>query len=286
MPMGSQPGMPGSVVPKGQGWSYAIVGLLAAAAWLLVLLPRDQPGPRTEINVFAAASLRDVLTEVGKKFESEKGLKLRFNFAGSNVLAQQIAAAEVADIFVSANQHWMNFVDRKKRSVPGTRRFLLSNRIVVVAHASTDWIISAPQDLAELPIRFLSVGDPKAVPAGLYAKTYLSGIEYQAGSLWSFFLPRMAPAPDVRAALNLVASDPEVIGIVYHTDALAVESVRVLYEIPEDDVAPIKYFAAMISHPGDSAHALSFFGFLFSDEASRVFEAHGFIPERSRVTRQ
>ena len=229
---GFRPGMPGKVAVKGQKWSYLIVGLLAVAAWLLVLIPRDQPGPRTEINVFAAASLRDVLTDVGKQFESKTGLKMRFNFAGSNVLAQQIAAAEVADVFVSANQRWMDFVDQKKRSVPGTRRFLLSNRIVVVAHVSTDWTISTPQELAELPIRFLSVGDPEAVPAGLYAKNYLSEIEYESGSLWSFFRSRVAPAPDVRAALNLVASDPEVIGIVYRTDAIAAESVRVLYEIP------------------------------------------------------
>ena len=110
---GFRPGMPGNVAAKSQKWSYLIVGLLAVAAWLLVLIPRDQPGPRTEINVFAAASLRDVLTDVGKQFESKKGLKIRFNFAGSNVLAQQIAAAEVADVFVSANQRY---------SVPNTHR--------------------------------------------------------------------------------------------------------------------------------------------------------------------
>ena len=257
---------------------YIIVALLAVTLLVLWQLSSARTESGSEINVYAASSLRDVLTAVGEQYEVENRVKVRFNFAGSNVLAQQIAAANGAMIFISANQRWMDFVEQQQRTTAGTRRLLLSNRIVVVAHVSTHWSINDPVDLASLPIRFFSLGDPDAVPAGLYAKNYLSGIDHQAGSLWEFFLPKMAPAPDVRAALNLVASDPAVIGVVYRTDAIASEFVRILYEIPEHDVAQIKYLAAMVNHPDNSDAASSFFKFLFSDAASKVFEAHGFIP--------
>jgi molybdate transport system substrate-binding protein len=264
------------------------ISLCSGAVWLVIMMiafwySPGRLGAGEQITVYAAASLRDVLTEAARQFGLVHNGRVHFNFAGSNVLAQQLVAANEADIFVSANQYWMDHVVDHRRALSDSLRPLLSNQIVIVAHAKTDWTIDKPEDLADLPIRFLSIGDPLAVPAGQYAQGYLSGIPHEKGSLWEWFADRVAPAPDVRAALGLVESDPDIIGIVYLTDAIASDSVRVIYQIPQTAVAPINYFAVMIDRPEATPLTQSFYQFLFSPEATKVFSAYGFDPAPNRL---
>jgi len=259
------------------GAAVLVVGI--GLAWLM-RPGASQPAPQG-VMVYAAASLRDVMHDVGSAFAIENGAateRVHFNIAGSNVLAQQIVAAAQADIFISANADWIDHVEKAGRVVDGTRKDILSNRLVVVAHESTDWKIDEPADLGRLPFEHLSVGNPDAVPAGRYARQFLEGTAYANETLWDGVSDRVAPAPDVRAALALVEADPSVLGIVYRTDATASDDVRILYEIPDSEVPPVRYAVARIYRPDASDQAEAFYEFLLSAKAQELFAERGFVP--------
>ncbi len=262
------------------GAAILIVGLVAAS-----LLSRGEGhSENQDVMVFAAASLGDVMHEVGAAFalNNETPHRVRFNVAASNVLAQQILASSQADIFLSANERWMDRVEEAGRLIAGSRRIVLSNRLVIIAHDQTNWEISEPADLVAIPFRHLFLANPEAVPAGIYAKAFLESIGYHGEPLWAALSPRVAPALDVRAALAMVEVDPSVVGIVYYTDAKASARVRTLFEIPQGGVWSINYLAARVYRASAPAAAAEFYDFLFSDEVGRIFTQHGFVPAGNR----
>lgn len=244
--------------------------------WWAVSTPQENR-QRQETSIYAAASLRLVLTELADQFDKDHNQKIRFNFAGSNVLAQQIVAANQADIFVSANERWMDFVTNHGQTRDQNKRPFLANQLVVIANSGTPWEVHNPAQLATIPIRYLSIGDPEAVPAGVYARQFLTGVPLNTGSLWDHFKDKIAPAPDVSAALNVVASDPQTVGVVYRTDAAASSDVRIVYEVPLAQGPTVRYFAAMMNRPNASFVARQFYDYLFSEAAQRVFLRHGFL---------
>jgi molybdate transport system substrate-binding protein len=230
-----------------------------------------------EILVFAAASLREALEEAGTDFETRTGTHVVYNFAGSNDLAHQIGAARGMDIFLSASEGWMDTVQNAGRLVPATRRDLLSNTLVVVANARDSSTVAQPCDLAALDFRTLALGDPEAVPAGTYARTWMRGIDCGGRSLWDAVQARVAPAPDVRAALGLVLADPRVIGIVYRTDQLAfAERTRVVHEVA--DGPPIRYVLAQVAEGENPDAARRFYDHLAGPAGAEIFRRHGFTP--------
>ena len=233
-----------------------------------------------EVNVFAATSLQDVIKELGQMYQERTGNEPVYNFAGSNELARQILASSKADVFLTANEDWMNKVEEGGRVVAGTRTTLLSNRLAVVASSDSPYQLAKPADLATLPYRQLVLADPDAVPAGIYAKEWLSSQPNPGGggTLWDAVSVRVVPALDVRAALALVESDPALIGIVYRTDVVASDKVRVLYEVPETVGPKIVYVAAAISGGPNTDGGKRFVDFLKTAEASDVFRRYGFIP--------
>jgi molybdate transport system substrate-binding protein len=242
-----------------------------------------KPSGDDELLVFAAASLRDVAVDLGAAFEERNpAVAVSFNFAGSNVLAQQIAAAPRADLFLSADLRWLDFLEERGRLVPGSRRAFLGNRLALVARRDSPVAIDDPRRLADADYRHLAVADPEAVPAGRYARAALGSIPLEdveggeGGDLWSAVAGRVAPALDVRAALALVESDPEIVGIVYRTDAATSEKVKVLHLFPEGAGGPIRYGAALVEgdRPGDVAER--FLAFLTTPAACAVAERHGF----------
>ncbi len=245
-----------------------LAGFLAACG--------EPPPERPPLVVFAAASLRDVAAEIGRRFERLHPVEVVFNFAGSNTLAQQIDAAPRADVFLSADPQWVEFLDRHRRTVPGTRRDVLANRLVLIAHRDSAVEVRDPRDLATAEYRFLAVADPAAVPAGRYAKAALQARHHDGTDLWTAVADRLAPALDVRAALALVESDPEILGIVYRTDARTSEQVRVLFEFPAAEEAPITYCATLISGGGNPDSGRLFLDFLTRPEARAIAEGHGF----------
>lgn len=225
-----------------------------------------------EVVVFAAASLRDVIDEIGGLYAEASGVEVVANFAGSNELARQIRASPQGDVFLSANEKWMDEVEAAGLLAPGSRVALLSNRLVVVARDDSPYRVSEPGDLATLPYRHLVIANPEAVPAGIYARQWL-----ESKGLWQALADRVAPALDVRAALGLVETDPELIGIVYRTDAAASRRAEVLYQVPADEGPRIVYAAAAIAGGPDPANGLGLMEFLQGAEAAAAFERHGFV---------
>ncbi len=232
--------------------------------------------PENEVVVFAAASLRDVLEEMAPRFE-ETGFRPVFNFAGSNVLAHQIEASSVADVFLSADEAWMDFLQQRGRLVNDSRRVFLSNRLVVVAHPRSNFGAQQPADLARTPFRFLSIGDPRAVPAGRYAKAFLENVRVGESTLWDALGDRLAPAPDVRAALGLVEARTDTVGIVYASDVGKPARLKVLFEVGPELHPEIRYSAAMIKDADNPPGGAAFLDFLGRPTAALLFEAHGFL---------
>lgn len=256
-----------------------LVGLASASC--------DDTAAEDELVVFAAASLRDVVAQVGERFEESHGARVRFNFAGSNVLAQQLGAGAKADLFLSADERWIDFVEERGCTIPGTRRRYLRNRLVVVARpdsfvfedlgAHGGPVLDRSADLATAPYDSLVLADPDAVPAGRYAREWLERVTLDSGrTLWDALASRVVPTADARAAVALVESDPRLVGVVYATDERRSEKVRALFA-PEDQ-PDIVYGAVRVARAGRASNeaADSLLGFLFGEGARTVYAAHGF----------
>lgn len=231
------------------------------------------------LTLYVAASLTDVIQEVSEDFEKEHDLKVVFNFAGSGALAQQLLATPRADIYLSASQRWMDEVEKGGRIMDGTRSTLLSNNLVVIAHKTSNWELKQPSQLAELPFKFLAIGDPDSVPAGKYAKTWLESINIDdEKTLWSDVQGRISPTPDVRAAMAQVEGSADVAGIVYGTDYMASEDkVRLLYQVPLENSPKIEYPVAILAEAAEPELAAEFLEFLSNPKVRDLFRKHGFV---------
>jgi len=222
-----------------------------------------------ELTVFAAASLTDALQEIGESCRNETGAAVGFSFGASSDLARQIVAGAPADVFFSADTAQMDAVEKAGLVAPEDRVDLLSNVLVVIEGAGASSTLAAPADLAG--VRRLALGDPEAVPAGVYARKWLESI-----GLWERLGQRVVPLLDVRAALAAVASGNADAAIVYRTDAALSKRVRIAFEVPKAEGPSILYVVAAISSSRNPA-ARAFVKRLRSAEATRVFEKHGFI---------
>ena len=233
------------------------------------------------ILVFAAASLHDVATELGAAFETAHGQSVDFNFAGSNALARQIERAPAADVFLSADPRWVDVVDAAGRLLPGTRREIFSNRLVVVARRDAGLRAGS---LAELGDRIrgegyaLILAEPEAVPVGRYAREYLERAALEDGTVWDRVRESVVPALDARAALALVEADSRHVGIVYRTDAARSSRVEILFELPEVPEIRIVYAAAGVADGGSPDGGRRFVDFLGTDTAREIVRRHGFLP--------
>ena len=239
---------------------------------------REEPGP-APLEVYAAASLRDVLQELAPAAERACGSALAFNFGSSGDLARQIVAAGRADLFVSADEQELERVAAAGLVEPGTRRELLSNQLVVVEPLELgSGVAPAPEPfdpawLASPAVPLLSLANPDTVPAGKYARAWL-----ESRGVWEAVRPRVLPAIDVRAALAAVESGGARAGIVYRTDAARSRRVRVLFAVPRAEGPAITYPLAVLAGRPATASARRLADFLASEEAARVFERHGFVP--------
>lgn len=238
-------------------------------AALLTAGATPAPGPPL---VLAAASLQEAMTAAGRAWAARGHAEPVLSFAASSALARQIDAGAPADLFVSADQEWMDDVAAHGRIVPGTRATFLSNRLVVVAAAGNR--VRVP--LATAPLaRLLATGplamaDPDNVPAGRYGRAALTSL-----GVWPQVRPRVVAAENVRAALALVERGAAPYGIVYATDARASLRVRIAGVLPERTHPPITYpLARLVSSA--SADAEGFRRFLLSQRGRAVFTRYGF----------
>jgi molybdate transport system substrate-binding protein len=225
------------------------------------------------ITVFAAASMKNALDDVNAAYTKATGVKVVSSYAASSALAKQIEGGAPADVFVSADLKWMDYLIDKKVIKTGTRVNLLGNKLVLIAPKDSrigNVTIGKGFDLAELAgDGKIATGDVKAVPVGRYAKAALENL----GS-WAAAEPKFAMADNVRAALLLVSRGEASLGIVYETDARVDSSVKIIGAFPADSHEPITYpVAATINAKPEAAGYLSF---LRSQEAKTVFEKYGF----------
>ena len=246
------------------------VGALAALS--AVPCAGAAAGAERETTVFAAASLTDVLQEIGAAFRAKKGLATRFSFAASSALARQIESGAPAQVFVSADVEWMDYLANAGLLDQETRRNVAGNELVLIAPADSGLKLEIAPGFAlaaALGKGRLALADPGSVPAGRYAKAALTALD-----AWASVESRLAPAENVRAALALVSRGEAPLGIVYRTDARVDPRVKVVGAFPAGSYPPIVYPAAAVAGSGE--HAAEFVEYLGSAAAQAVFRRYGF----------
>lgn len=251
--------------------------LSLALAALLVLVGVLMPltASARDVTVFAASSLTDALSDVGHAYETSSGESVHFSFASSSTLARQITLGAPADIYVSADQRWMDYVQKHDRIQVDSRIDLLANQLVLIAPRASrvDHVdLQSGVDLSMLlDAGRLAVGNPMHVPAGIYARQALTSLH-----AWKAVKNHLARAANVRAALALVALGASPLGVVYRTDAIASGKVKIVGTFPADSHKPVVYPAALTVHAGKNKAARNFLRFLQSPTASAIFKHHGF----------
>lgn len=225
-----------------------------------------------DLHVFAAASLTDAMKQIGAGFEKQSGIHVSFNFGASNLLARQIEESAPADVFVSADEAKMDQLQKDGLIDPTSRRDLLGNSLVIVAPADSSLTIATTADLLKPEIRKIALADPAAVPAGIYAREFLT---HEA--LWEKLKSKVVPTENVRAALAAVEAGNVDAAFVYKTDAGISKKVRVVYAVPEKAAPAIRYPTAILKGSKNRAAAEQFEHYLQSRPAAEVFERFGFV---------
>ena len=234
-------------------------------AWLLLLA---SAAPAQAQTVFAAASLKNALDEIAATYPA----KVVVSYGASSALAKQIENGAPADIFISADLDWMDYLDKKGLLAPGTRKELLGNRLVLIAPAKQPVKLQpAPGfDVSSvLKNGRIALAEPNSVPAGKYAKA-----AFEKLGVWQQISGKVAAAENVRAALLLVARGEAPLGVVYQTDARSEPNVMVAGVFPPHSHPPIVYPVAALK--GARAGAPPFLEFLSRPQARAIFEKHGF----------
>lgn len=243
--------------------------IIGVSLFIVTLLVSLTTSATQKITVFAAASLTNAMQDIATTY---KDAEIVFSFASSSVLAKQIEQGAPADIFMSADQKWMNYLIEHK--VATDKQNLLKNGLVLIApkksklekveiNANTDWQAILPKG------ERLAVGDPDHVPAGLYAKESLTNL-----GVFDKLLPQMAPASNVRDALMLVERNEAALGIVYSTDAKVSDKVKIIGSFPSETFTPIEYPITLLK-----PEAKEFYQYLSSETAKKIFQKYGFITE-------
>jgi molybdate transport system substrate-binding protein len=226
------------------------------------------------ITVFAAASLTNVLQDLGDAFTKDTSIPVRFSFAASSTLARQIENGSRADMFFSADLEWMDYLQARNLIQPATRHDVLGNTLVLIAPLDTTITLKIEPHFAlaaAVGKSRLATGDPDSVPVGRYAHEALANL-----GVWDEIAPRLVRADSVRSALAFVDRGEAALGIVYATDALIDKNVRVLDVFPENSHMPIIYPAALAV--GSNAAAAKFLAYVRGPAGDLAFQRYGFTP--------
>jgi molybdate transport system substrate-binding protein len=228
--------------------------------------------PNRDLLVFAAASLTNVLDEIGAAYTQQTKQQVKFSYAASSVLARQLEAGARADVFFSADLEWMDYVQARNLIDRSTRRNVLGNRLALVAPADSKIELKIAPGFklaAALGNGRLATGDPESVPVGKYARSALTSL-----GVWNDVADKLVRADNVRSALAFIARGETPLGIVYETDAKVEKRVRVVALFPTDSHPPIVYPVAVTTkaHPA----ARQFVEFLQGSAAQNAFEKYGF----------
>jgi molybdate transport system substrate-binding protein len=247
------------------------VGYTVLALYLAAMLPAGQDAPLLKpITVSAAVSLTDALTAVAEAY-ARTGGTVRFNFGASNVLARQIASGAPVDLFISADEAQMDLVGRAGLLKAGSRVDLVRNLLAVAVPSDRPRTFKTIGEIADPAFKKIAVGDPAAVPVGVYAKRYL-----QREGLWDAIQSRIVPTQSTRAALAAVESGAADAAIVYRTDVRVALRATVAWVVPAERGPRIIYPAAIVRTTSVPDESKRFLDFLLGDPAARIFERFGF----------
>lgn len=254
-------------------WLIISFGLLFAAC-TNTQKPVVQNQNTTEITVSAAASLQDAFREIGALYERQTGVKINFNFAASGALQQQIEQGAPVDVFASAGQQQLDKLQEKDLIVPETRRDFVKNELVfIVAKTSGE---STFKEFLRNETARMAIGNPKTVPAGVYAEEQLRHL-----GVWKKLEPRLIFAEDVRQVLDYVARGETEFGMVYVSDAkTAADKVRVFGRV-EIDSDPILYPIAVVKNSRNQSAAAKFIELVVSREGQAILQKQGFMTVNS-----
>jgi molybdate transport system substrate-binding protein len=249
-------------------WSRGVVLAAAIALPLSGALAQS-----ADVTVFAAASLKNALDAVAAKYQRESGKRVAVSYAASSALARQIEQGAPADLFLSADLDWMDYLQERRLIRPETRRSLLGNRIVLVAPSDAAKAIELKSGALATALGNgrLATASVASVPAGKYARAALESL-----GLWSEVSGKLAEAENVRAALTFVSRGEAPLGIVYETDAKADPKVAVVARFPETSHPAIVYPVALTAS-SKSADAASFLDVLRDRKSAETFAREGFL---------
>ncbi|MBI4530061.1 MAG: molybdate ABC transporter substrate-binding protein [Candidatus Latescibacteria bacterium] len=246
---------------------WTIIRIVPVCTWLIGVSPAVAQAKT--ITVYAAASLTSVLQDLVK----ESGVEVKSSFGSSSSLARQIEQGAPADVYISANEAWMDYLESRSLIEKGTRIDLLGNSLVIIAPKGEGFRVESRRgfDFAKAFRGRLTLGDPSHVPAGIYARQALRWLGW-----WEALEGRLVPALDVRAALAYVEWGECAAGVVYMTDAVADSNVEVIATLPDEAHDRIVYPVAVVK--GRSTERVRrFIDLLRSENSGKLFQKYGFI---------
>lgn len=228
---------------------------------------------KNSLLVFAAASTTNVMLDATAEFEEIHGISVTTSFAASSTLARQIEQGAPADLYISANLKWMDYLEKKNLIKPSTKETLFTNTLVLISSSQNpiNADIDASLDLnAMLGEGYLAMANPDHTPVGMYAKKSLQNL-----GMWPGLVSKIARTKDVRAALMLVERHEVPFGIVYQTDAFISQKVNIVGYFPKTSHPPIVYLCALVNKK-ERKESKQFLSFLKSTRAKGIFKKHGF----------
>ncbi len=261
--------------------SLVLIGLAMAGMMALEFWPHGRPETnddlQEEITVLVAASLVDAMEQLGDEFERNHRVRVRFDFAASGVLRAKIEAGASADLFLSASRRHMDLLEAKELLDARTRRSFLRNELVCVIPSGSTLNVHDSHDLTHNRVQRIAVGDAAYVPAGEYGKRALLRL-----GLWRQLQHKLVPCADARATLAQTESGAADAAIVYSSDTVSTEKVKVAFVFSPHDTAPITYPGCVLKGSQNPHAAQMFLDFLLSPKAARILIEHGFQPVSGR----
>ncbi len=226
---------------------------------------------REELFVSAAASLTDAMDEITKIYEADHHVKLTFNFAGSGKLAQQIQQGAPVDVFISANENWMDALVDDGLIVTDTREDITGNKLVLIVAKGSPINFGSFKEIDKKNLDQIAIGNPESVPAGEYTEAILKNIDK-----WEELEDKFVFAQDVRQVLTYVATGNADIGFLYESDALISDQVKIIAESDPTMHDPIIYPGAVTSETSKKEEGIAFLEFLVSETGQEVLNKYGF----------
>lgn len=248
-------------------------GLFGIIMCLLFVFSGCQTTSRTQLYILAAASLIDVCTELEQIYEAEhQQVDLIFLYGGSGTLQVQIEEGAPADLFISAAEKQMSELAQKDLIQTQTRVDLLKNKVVLIVPKEMDGIITSFEDLLKPQVKKIGLGEPGSVPVGQYSEEIFTSL-----GIFAQIKDKVIYGNDVRAVLTWVESQEVDCGVVYQTDAIFSDKVKIVCEAPKGSCKEVIYPAAVLKHSKHQQQAKDFLEFLKSDKGIETFQQYGFL---------